>query len=445
MSVDTKHPQYLKNSPRWSVIDDWLDEQDVIRSKGEKYLPKTSGMKKATNGNEQYTAYLSRARAPSVARSALSGIMGLVFKKDPVGGESTDPVTNTGLSVIQLARDATRAVVTHGRVALVVDAPSEGGDPYITIYSAHNVINWKTKPHNEYELELLVLEEQKESGDEFSHDTKTQYRVYRAEGDQATVQLYNDKQLPIDEPIVLPSGRISAVIIGSINTSPDCDPIPLHPVVNCAIAAYQVSADLKQDLFLSGQKQLYMAGCTEEQFQANLSAGYGSGSAWYLGEEGSAGFLESTGNSYAEMSQEREHELSQAETYAVSITRRGDGDESGKALQIRAAAQHSSIYTIADSVSIGINQALQMRAKWAGLPAPETFYLQTDFTDTFASEQMLRALNDAVNSLNAPRSSMFELLRQSGLTSEEDEELERQIREDSTALPLPSPTTYRRS
>ncbi len=437
MSVATLHPQYTSFISRWRVVDDWLDEQDVIRAKGEVYLPMTEGMRLAGHrGRAQYDSYVKRARAPSVLRQAMSGIMGLMFKKEPVGGEDLTPVTNTGLTVTELARDVSRAVIAHGRALLVVDAPTEGGDPYITLYPAQAAINWKTRPDNEYRLSLLVIKEQvSTSNDEFSHDTADQYRVYRESQGTVTVQLYDHRETPITEQIVLPTDRIDAVFVGSINTSPAVDPVPLYPVAQCAIAAYQVSADLKQDLLFSGQKQLWLSGMDEEQFRANIEAGYGAGSVWYLGEEGgSAGFIESSGNAYADMAAERKYELSMADEYAVRLARSGDQAESGKSLQIRASAQHASIFTIADSVSIGINEALQARAKWAGKSLPPTFYLQTDFTEAQATEQMLRSLNDAINSLNAPRSAMFELLRQSGLTTEDDDELQRQIEEASTGL-----------
>jgi hypothetical protein len=178
-----------------------------------------------------------------------------------------------------------------------------------------------------------------------------------------------------------------------------------------------------------------MSGCDEKQFQANIASGYGAGSAWYLGsEEGTAGFIESNGNSYAEMSAEREHELRQAEQYAVKITQSDDSNESGKALQIRASAQHASIYTIADSITIGINRALDAIREWNGSSPVTEFELQTEYTEAYASEQMLRALNDAIDSQNAPRSAMFELIRKTGLSTAENEEMEREINEQVPPL-----------
>jgi hypothetical protein len=435
MAVSEKHPSYLRNAERWRTVRDWLSEQDTIHGAGTKYLPMTTGMGKATNKDELYNAYLKRARASGITRSALSGIMGLVFKKEPITNDNITPVTNNGLDVVTLARDVTRAVASLGRCILVVDAPTEGGTPYITMYQPESLINWKVDQTNNYRFTLCVFEEEISTGDEFEHDTEVQYRVYRKTEEGCTVQLYNKDELPVNEPVYLQVSELPVFAIGSIDTSPECDPIPLYPVAMCALAAYQISADLRQDLYLSGQRQLWMSGCDEKQFQANIASGYGAGSAWYLGsEEGTAGFIESNGNSYAEMSAEREHELRQAEQYAVKITQSDDSNESGKALQIRASAQHASIYTIADSITIGINRALDAIREWNGSSPVTEFELQTEYTEAYASEQMLRALNDAIDSQNAPRSAMFELIRKTGLSTAENEEMEREINEQVPPL-----------
>ena len=430
MPVTTEHPDYTKFKTRWTEMDDALDEQDTIKARGETYLPRTSGMVnkdgKNPSGDERYTAYKQRARFPGIARQTLTGIVGLMFEKDPYG-ISDEPVTITGQKNLDLARDVTRDVGSYGRSVLLVDAPTEGGEPFIARYHPASLINWKVEKGNPAALTLVVLEEkwEAESDDEFSHETVARYRVYRKNGNVVSIIVYDENGAVVEEERIL-SGitAIPVIAIGSISVDPGCDPVPLLPVKDAAISIYQVSADLRQDLYMTGQKQPYMAGCSAEQYNANLEKGYGAGSCWYLGDQdGKAGLIESEGSAYADMSAERTHELEQAATYAVRMTQKTENAESGRALQIRAAAQHASIYTMADSISLGLRVALGLRAQWAGKKAPEDFIIRTEFTNEEAADQMINALNTAVNSGNAPRSAMFEAIRRSGLSEKTDDEM----------------------
>ncbi len=432
MGITTKHEDYDKYLPRWCEMEDSLDEQDTIRDKGEHYLPMTSGMKRSKEGLALYEAYKKRARYYGVVRQTLTGIIGLMFDKDP-DGTTDDVVTRSGQTNLQLARDVARDVASYGRSVLVIDAPKPGAAnpaPFIQRYSPQSLINWKIDPDNPSEFRLAVLHELWESetpSNEFVHEYEDRYRVYRHYDGVVSVGVYDSDGDVVEEVRPLPTDFIPVIAVGSISVDPDCDPVPLLPVKDCAIAIYQISADLRQDLYLTGQKQGWMSGCSDEQYSKNIEAGYGAGSWWYLGHEGRAGLIESSGSSYSDASTERDHEFDQASSYAVNLVQQSDSTESGRALEIRAAAQHASIYTMADSVSIGVDKALRIRAKWAAQPEPEDFAIRTEFTDEEAADQMINALNSAINSGNAPRSALFEVLRRNGLTEKTNDELQSEI------------------
>lgn len=56
MPVDSKHPLWLANQPRWERCRTALQGQDAVHAAGEKYLPKLAGQDKA-----EYDAYKGRA------------------------------------------------------------------------------------------------------------------------------------------------------------------------------------------------------------------------------------------------------------------------------------------------------------------------------------------------------------------------------------------------
>lgn len=436
MGVTTKHPEYDKYAQRWREMDDALDEQDTIKNAGEKYLPMTSGMKGTTEGQERYDAYRGRARYYGIVRQILTGMIGLMFEKDP-HGSSDEVVTLAGQTNTALARDVARDVASYGRSILVVDAPKTEGvnSPFIVKYHPKDLINWKVDRDNPAEFTLAVLHEvwdDNSGNDEYAHETVDRYRVYRKVEGTVTVTVYNSEEYVVEEERNIGLDTIPVFAIGSISVDPGFDPLPLMPVKDSAIAIYQITADLRQDLYMSGQKQPYQKGISEAQYKANLNSGYGGGSSWYLGNgpDGEAGLIESTGNAYASMAAEREAEIEQAATYAVNMTQTSDA-ESGRALEIRAAAQYASIYTMADSISIGIRHALNLRAKWAAFQVPEEFAIRTEFTNEDAAYQMITALNNTINSGNAPRSILFEVLRRNDLTDKTDKELESEIETES--------------
>lgn len=431
MSVTTQHPDYTKFAPRWDEMDDALDEQDTIHAKGEKYLPKTSGMIGA-EGDKRYETYKKRARFPGIVRQTLTGIVGLMFEKDPYGSSEDDlPVTPDGLTPTQLARDVARAVGSYGRSLLLVDAPEgDGGVPYIARYHPKSLINWKIDDDTGlFSLAVLMEDWEKEGNDEFSHETEKRYRVYRKTGDGVTVEVREEGDEIIEPERVLPGLNVIPLIaIGSISVDPGVDPVPLLPVKDCAVAAYQIGADLRQDLYESGQRMYYMIGGTEEQYKANTNTGTGNGVCWWGPEGTEFGLVESNGNNYKDASAERQHEIETAATYAVKLVQNNDRAESGRAMQIRASAQHASIYTMADSISQGMQAALALRAKWAGEQAdPEKFMLRTEFSNQEAAEQMITALNNAVSAMNLPVSVLFEAVRRAGLTDMSDDELRMEI------------------
>lgn len=440
MPINTQHDEYKKYSKRWKEMDDAMDEQDTIHAKGEAYLPKTSGMKDDTTG--RYERYKQRARFPGIVRKSLTGIVGLMFEKDPEGA-SEDPITKTGQGNIHLGRDVARDVAAYGRSILVVDAPKpdeqgNGGNPFIVRYHPQSLINWKIDPDNPSKFTMAVFEEEhsvEDPDDIYAHKTEKRYRRYRVLDGSVHLAVLNDKNDIVEEERDLKIGSLGVFAIGSISVDPPCDPVPLLPVKDCAVAIYQISADLRQDLYQTGQKQAWMSGITQEQYDANIKAGYGAGSTWFLGQEGQAGLLESSGSSYDDAANERDYEFKEAAKYAVDLTQRSDSSESGRALQIRAAAQHASIYTMADSISIGITQAISFMAAWGGNSEPEPFRIRTEFSNEEAVDQIINALNSAVNSRNAPQSAVFNAVRRAGYSDLSDEDMRKEIDSQDGLLP----------
>ena len=381
MPIDTRHPEYLQFAPIWRECADALAGQRVIRAADERYLPKTSGMAKNADGLAAYTAYKSRARFFDVPAESQEGALGVL--EFPA---SDDVVTNNGLTIRQLAREVARAVYAKGRHILVIEA--NNGTPYIVQYSAEALINWKTDENDA--LSLAVFRETIDSADEYEHGTEEeQFRAYKPD----VVEL-DGEFITINYP------QIPVVIIGATDCSPSCDRPPVHRIAECAIAAYKKSANYEQALYLMGQPTPAVSGVNEEEYTAICNTGLGAGALLHLGENGKIWYLEYSGAGIASMKEAIEDELAKAAEYAVRLTQTA-GVESAAAKGIRDAAQKSALAAMADSISIGITRALQIRAKWGGLPEPEPYVVGVQDA-TQAEATMITAIGNRVNAGGYP-------------------------------------------
>lgn len=444
MPIDTQHPQYNRFIKRWKKMDDALADEIQVKEKGEEYLKKTYGMQVNDPDGKDYENYKDRARFPEITTQGLTGMMGLIFEKEPVG-VADDIITNTGQNNLRLARDVMRAVGSKGRDILVVDAPpaaNGGGEPFIARYAAESLINWKVDEKNAALITLAVFEESAnlDDGDEYSHETEKTYRQYkRLESGKYEVSRLNEEGGIIEEAVTLPLNECPIICAGSIDTSPACDPLPLLPVALCAFAFYRKSATYENALQQVGEPTPWVKGVSEELYKAILAQGIGASSLWHLGNDPNAqtGMLETSGNGIPALEKALDNELQQAETYAVRLTQTTDGTESAAAIGMRAATQHATIYSVADSVSIAINRAQKIRAKWAGVSEPDDFVLEVEVDQEYAGEQMINALNGAINAGNSPIEPMFEAIRKAGLSEMDNEEMARSIANQIPANVLP--------
>lgn len=441
MPVTTKSPDYEKYSPRWERVRDVLDGEDTVKEKKEQYIPKTSGMRKGGSGSKDYDAYRDRARIYGITQRSHTGIIGLMFEKDPEG-ISDKIVTNNGMTLLQLAREVARAVTATGRDILLVDAPADGGKPYIARYPAKCLINWKTDPSNPSRLTLAVFKEgkSKSDADEYSHDTDDVYRRYMMKDGKVTIEIFNEKGESVEAERIINAPQLDAenptlpiFMPGSIDNSPACDPVPLLTTANCELSAYRLSADYHLCLFLTNHGTPTVSGVNNDQYSAIVEQGIGPSALWHLGSTGVAGFLESTGVGISASKSAIQDELDEAEKNAIRLTSGGSA-ESTETVRIRSSQMHASVYTMADSISIGITNANKLRAKWASEQPMDDFVISTEFSSKHAHQAMIGAIDSAVNSGNVPRSVMFEVLRKSGLTEATNEELEAMLKEDGPPI-----------
>lgn len=241
--------------------------------------------------------------------------------------------------------------------------------PWLAGYSAEALINWSD------DRQLFVLNETGLKREGFRWENEERYRVLEMRDGRYTVQTYVGFQRTAGDPIN-PAGRGNAVlaeipfvVIGARDLSLPLELPPLMGVARSAIALYQLSADYRWQLFMTGQETLVVingdapsavgAGAVIAIKQAEGAGGAGRPDVKYVGPKG-------TGiDAHRTAIQDERQNAAQA---GARLFNSGENKtaESGDALRIRFAAETATLTSIAQSSAAGLEQALRHIATMTG-------------------------------------------------------------------------------
>lgn len=441
MSVTTKHPDYVKMLPKWQLMQDVLEEQ--VKEKKEAYLPKTAGQK-AVGIQEIYDAYLHRADFQSFTADSLRSMIGLVSRLETNIDlpdklkELENNATNDGFGLKDLFNRTVENSLGYARQGLLVDVDHDG-KPYIAFYDTFSIINWKSTNNNgRKDLTLVVLAEPwlKDTNDEFSHDTETVYRVLDLdERGKYRVRIFNeDGSLREEKEDVLNNiDYIPFVFIGSTDTSPNIDPIPLWTMAKCAVKSYQISADYYHDLHLTCHPQAWVSGLSENE---NIEYS-GSNMIWKIPTGGDCGYLEISGSG---IEKNRQAMIDLKGAALESGARVIDiGVESGDAREARQNDQYATLHSVVRVAVAGINQAIKFMTNLLNIKESESAFAATiDFKAAGIEPNVLTSLLSAAMSDKISTQTYWDYLRTGKMPNhdymEELKLIEEQ--EDNTGLPL---------
>lgn len=413
---ETRHPDYDRYLQRWQRMYDVLEGEERIKQRegGKRYLPVPGHLsdlmirgdeEKKKWAADEWKYHVRRAQFPTWVRDAVRSMSGLVRKLDselelPKSIEFLrEKATGDGFSVEQLFARVVAEAVSYGRCALWVDIDEEG-KPYLALYDAFSLINWKEhKGRDGNELKLAVLMEQREAGDEFSHDSDTVFRVASIDSETkaCTVRTYaqGDMEPSVEEDMSAFGGKpidfVPIVVIGSRDNAPDVDDIPLEGMALASLKYYEVSADYYKSLHMTSHPQPYATGLDDE---TTVSVS-GPGALWMLPDNATVGYLETQGvgieRQFADMQMQK--------TAAMEIGAKSmdaNGVESGDARKARQDDQRATLATIVATASAGIEKALRYCAVMYGQNPDEVKYtVKPDFNAHDIDPQMATQLFNA--------------------------------------------------
>lgn len=467
MGLSAKHPTYSEFLEDWETCRDCYRGERVIKEKGFRYLPATSGMladgalNPNTDGWKAYQAYKTRAVFHELFADAVEFMIGVMWSKPPTielpakMEPMREKATAAGESLEQFLRRINEQQLVTGRLGILGDLPEkpdpENPLPYLALYRAEHVINWddgRIGENAEDSLNLVVLDETEwVRGSDFSWKQVEKYRalvlgsIADNEGNDTGVSYkvgvfegasYSEDDMI--EPVMFGKSleRIPFVFVNSkdLTTSPD-DP-PLLGLARLCLAIYRGEADYRQALFMQAQDTLVVVNGSEESYRI------GAGAVIKVKEGGDAKFIGCNSQGLSEMRQSLENDKAQATSDAGSLTdTRSRQKESGEALNIRVAAQTATLNQIAITGAEALERELRILAEWMGANPDEVkVEPNLDFSEGQLTGKDLIDFMTA-KTMGAPLSleSIHGLMSDKGLTDKTLEEELDLIAEEEPTVP----------
>ncbi len=495
MPVNTEHPTYKAMLPVWRMCRDVAGGQRSMHAGGELYLPKL-----AEETKKNYDARKARALFFNATWRTIAGLGGMLMRKDPTVKVSTaaEPmladVTQSGVSLVDLAALVVEECLTVGRVGVMVDYPSRdtslaltvaeveaaGLRPKAAVYKTETIINWADKwVNNRCVLSKVVLAENVElpTPDEFELKTEPRWRVldlaappppvgptaaappalvYRVrvfKRENKTDVLVEGPSFPLMNNKFLE--YIPFQFIGVDNTTSTVDEPPLVDLVYANVSHYQSTADVEHGAHKTALPQPYVTGLDNnppaDSAQGAKKAVFYMGGAdlWtFPNPESQVGMLEYSGAGLEAIEKRLERkEAHMAVLGARMLEDQKKGVEAADTAAMHRSGEQSTLASQGKTASSGLRQVLAWFDEWAGGQGGESveFALNDEFLPASLDATELSALVSAWQQGALSPEELFNNLQKGGVIRETTDyathatQIENQPPRLSANAPAPGP------
>jgi hypothetical protein len=439
MEYKTLHPALtVERRFEWQLMRDAMDGETRVKARGTEYLPMPGGFAAQNDGGKgMYEAYKRRARFPEILAPSVSAMIGIIHGRE-IQIEMPDGMSflwenadGNGLPLEALHRRITRELLVIGGYAILADAPEGGGDPYLCGYTRDAVINWDT--------DWYVLDETGIRRDGFVWKQLERYRALGliVPGPAYQQMIYTPDTTFAQEVQVRGRGgallpRIPFVIGNARDLSTRIEAPPLIGVARAALAMYQLAADYRHQLFMSGQETLVA-------LNGPAPKAVGAGVVHEMRGDGLTApdlkYVSPTCSGIEAHKAAMEAELHAAIMSGARLFEQTDGgQESGEARRLRFASETATLTSIAQASAMVLERSLRNIAMIMGLPEDGiTVPAPTDLLDRSMSAADLAALFGVYQAGGMSWQTYYENAQRGGLMSpERDAEAEFALVDDRT-------------
>jgi hypothetical protein len=347
--------------------------------------------------------YINGARLFNAASRTLAGLMGMLFRVDPVWPKFKpsmeyliDDADGAGLSLNQQSQLVAWNALPVGRHGLLSDMPRndtgedvtqgrvDGGfRPNIQQYTAENIVDYnESTVDGSKKLDLLILREPRVvfNANRIDREIEYDFKVYRLTPDGVTVQIYDatnglgsarGEEMPVTGGKKMPLTTIPFSFIGSVNNNPEYDLLPLEPLVDTNLGHYQESANLRSSSYELSAAQLVISDDNYQKYNASEEGSTeietGEDAVIVLSSGGSAAFISPDPNNISSDLMLKDEDRMVA--LGAQLITGGGGAETAEAARIK----HASDVSVLENVSINISDAYDKMFKYCHIFMGEDF------------------------------------------------------------------------
>jgi hypothetical protein len=417
MSIEDLHPGYISAINAIKRCRDVYIGQSAIRNKVNNLTPYFPMF--APADQKRYDRVIELSSFTNYTGHTVDKLVGAAFNEDPKTNleESQtlkymlEDADGSGGDLKQVATSIVRQNTIAGRVGLLVNYPSTGGETLskdqvkklnlrasIHQYEAEAIPNWGIKNGK---LHYIVLLESKleHPDDMFDHDSNTGRRVYSIAEDGLCYQQYveDGQNFILTNDILVSdfSGKgldyIPFVFCGSVDNTANTDKPPISDMADVNIAHYQISVEESENLALHGQLTLGVTSdlSASDWVIANPNGlAVGANSGYLLGTAG--GFHTATIPESSALPAAKAVKVQELVALGANLIDKTETVKTATEASINVKEQTSTMQNVVNNVS----DAIEMCLEWAeqlmtASPAGGFEYrINTEFYDNGVSDAM---------------------------------------------------------
>jgi hypothetical protein len=249
----------------------------------------------------------------------------------------------------------------------LADAPENGGDIYLAGYGAESLVNWS-------ELnDFFVLEELDYDRSGTAWTAVIRSRVLELVDGRYVQKILDDgAEIAELEPRARGGAALDFIPIaigGAMDLDLTPDAPPMIGVARAALSHYQLNADYRHQLYMSGQETLFLYNVPQDQLPTVIGAGVivalESGDvakdarAEYVGPAG-------TGIEAHAVAMDREQQSAVRSGAQLFDNTKGNSQESGDARRLRFSAETATLSSIVGASAAILERALKNAALMSG-------------------------------------------------------------------------------
>ena len=437
-----------KQMPALTLCRDLAGGPERVRERSTTYLPQAPG-----EDNQNYRTRLLRSVFFNVFGHTITGMMGQIFRRDPVLGDDVPPVIVDHCENIDLAgthfdvfaRDISEDAVTAGHAAIFVEYPQTGGTqsaadeanairPYWVPIKKDDMVSWRTVvEHGRIILSQLVLREcTMVAYGAFGEKEQTRYRVLYREraGTNITVgfkllQINADKSVSTIDEGLYPTQieiPVSEVVTSGRKGLFESDP-PLVDLAYLNIAHYQQWSDYATSIHKTCVPLLATVGI-DQQAEGQAALVVGPNSVINLPIGGDLKYVAHTGAALNECKIALDDLKSDMGTLGLSMLAPSKRTaETAQAKRLDKATEDSAMAVMARGLQDGLERALGFHARYLKLESGGSVDVNREFDEQTMQADMLLAWSTAVKDAGVPPRLMAEAMQDGGLIGP-DEDIE---------------------